>query len=287
MPNNNTIQTGAKPESSKNYQAFGYWLNGIDVTRQNLDKFTPYVQGISRIFVYNKPVFMNEVFPTLTDDFTTAIESGFTRISGLSDITVQFIDFEGGFASQKFSTPSLATDDTESVTISIYEQSGSPMREYIETWISGVRDPRTGVAHYHGAIRDGGVTKSGQALAYTDKNHTMECFYATLDPTAVNLEYGCMFAYMFPTRVTKSHYDFEKGNRAEVLLDLEFRTMKYESPAINYICRWYVVSSNIEYSYLKFRPEFSTNGHTPTDYGTKNNIVGSQSNDNNITGVKF
>lgn len=249
----NTIQTGIK-NNTKDYSNFSYFLGGIDVTHQNLDQFTPYIQGVSRIFLYRPPYFMQVQYPEQTRRFKTLIETGFTRIDGIEDITVEFVDFEGGFAGQKFSNVSLARDDTDTLTITVYEQTGSPIREYIDTWITGVRDPRSGIAHYHNALVD-----HKDLVTYGEQAHTAEFIYLTLDPTGKDIEYACMFAHAFPTKVPKGHLNFEAGNRGNVQMDLEFRVTKYESPAINQVAKWYLELSQVNYNYLNFTPNITQN----------------------------
>lgn len=237
------------------YENFNYFLGGIDVTQQNLDKFNPYIQGVSRIFLYTPPTFMDKIFPDQTKNFKAYIQTGYTRIDGIGDISVEFTDFEGGFAGQRFSNVSLSRDDTDTLTITVYEQSGSMIREYLDTWISGTRDPRSGIAHYHGAIDEADVNKK---TPYAEKHHTAEFIYITMDPTGKAIEYACMFAHAFPTKVSKSHLNYEKGNRDSVLMDLEFKVTKYESPAINQIGIWYLQNSVVGYNYLDFNPTYIT-----------------------------
>lgn len=55
-------------------------------------------------------------------------------------------------------------------------------------------------------------------------------------------------------------------------MDLEFRTTKYESPAINNVGAWYIANSNVNYNYLDFDPRVTTSGAGYTggytmDYG--------------------
>ena len=262
-----TIQSNIK-SNTKSFDKFGYFLGGIDVTHQNLDQFTPYIRGVSRIFLHKPPAFMLERFPDMTRRFKTYMETGYTSLDGISDISVDFTDFEGGFAGQRYSTVSLSRDETENITIQLYELSGSSIREYLDTWITGTRDPRSGIAHYHGVISEKG------ADYYSEKNHTAEMIYVNLDPTAINIEYCAMFAHMFPTRVPKAHLNYEKGNRDNALLDVEFRTTKYESPAINNIGAWYIANSNVNYNYLDFDPNVTVKGKGYNnaytyDYGTE------------------
>ena len=247
----NTIQSGIK-QNTKNYQDFSYFLGGIDVTQQNLDQFTPYIQGVSRIFLYQPPIFMEKQYPEETKNFKSLIETGYTAISGIGDISVEFVDFEGGFNGDKFSNVSQARDDTDTLTINVYEQSGSPIREYLDTWVTGTRDIRTGIAHYHGALVD-----KKNVVKYGEKYHTAEFIYMTLDPTGQEIEYACMFAHAFPTKVPKDHLNYEKGNRDNVNMSLEFRVKKYESPAINMVAQYYLQASQVEYNYLAFTPNIT------------------------------
>lgn len=249
MPN--TIQTNAKV-NTKAFNKFSYFLGGIDTTHQNLDQFTPYIKGVSRIFLHKPPAFMQQFDADMTNRFKTYIETGYTAIEGIADIDVDFIDFEGGFANQKYQTVSLARDNTEEITIQVYELTGSPIREYLDTWVTGVRDPRSGIAHYHGMI--------DQGIEYSERNHTAEMVYVNLDPTASEIEYACLFAHMFPARVPKSHLNYSTGDRGNAQLDLEFKTEKYESPAINNIAGWYIDNSKVTYNYIDFDPNILTKG---------------------------
>lgn len=264
-----TIQSNIK-NNPKNYNSFSYFLGGIDVTQQNLDGFNPYIQGTSRIFMYTCPYFMEWGFPAQTESFKSIIETGYTRIDGIGDISVDFVDFEGGFAAQKFSNVSLSRDDTDTITITVYEQTGSPVREFLDTWVTGVRDPRSGVAHYHGMLLQHGevypqatVENANKArvpkVPYGEKYHTAEFIYYTLTPDMQDIEYACMLAHAFPTKVPKNHLNFEKGVRDNVPMDIEFRVTKYESSYINQIAEWHRQIDNIKYSYLDFDPGISQN----------------------------
>lgn len=259
-----TIQSNLKT-NTKDYNRFSYFLNGIDVTQQNLNGFDPYIQGTARIFLYTPPFFMAEGFPEQSRVFKSIVETGYTRVDGINDLSVDFVEFEGGFAGQKFANVSLVRDDTDTITISVYEQSGSPVREFLDTWVTGTRDPRSGVATYHGVMLKHGevyptatvVNAAGATIAkvpYGEKYHTAEFVYYDLDPTMQDLEYACMLAHCFPTKVQKSHLNYEKGVRDNVPMDIEMRTTKYESSYINQIAEWYRQVDNIKFSYIDFRP---------------------------------
>lgn len=259
-----TIQTGLK-QNQKDYNRFSYFLGGIDVTQQNLNGFDPYIQGTARVFLYTPPFFMSEGFPDQTRVFKSMIETAYTRVDGIADLSVEFVEFEGGFNGQKFSNVSQVKDDTDTFTISLYEQSGSPIREFLDTWVTGAGDPRSGVPHYHGMMLQHGeeypnakvFNAAGNQVSkvpYGEKYHTAEFIYYTLTPNMQDLEYGCMLAHCFPTKVPKNHLNYEAGVRDRVSIDVELRTTKYESSYINQICEWYRQVDKIKFSYLDFDP---------------------------------
>ena len=271
--------------NSKEFTNFSYFLAGVDVTNQNLDQFTPYLKGISRLFVHKLPLFMiildsyNGNNDNMCGRFKQYLETGYKSISGINDIDIDFTSFEAGFAGQKYEVPNLARDQTETLTVSVYELTGSPIREFIDTWATGVRDPRSGIAHYHGIIsnyyekaKNKFSNASGLAdiCDYGEENHTMEFIYTTYDPTGLYLEYACMFAKCFPRKVPKDHLNYESGNRGEAQLDLEFSATKYESSMINDIGIWYTQNSKILWNYLDFNPE--QNGASSTN--SKNGTIG-------------
>jgi hypothetical protein len=267
-----TIQTGAK-RNTKSFENFSYWLGGVDVTDQNLDQFNPYIQGVSRIFMYKVPAFMKVLDPDMTRRFKTIVETGATSISGIGNLSSDFVEFQGGFAGQRFNNISSVTDDTDTLTIQVYELSGSPIREFLDTWMTGVRDPRSGIAHYHGAVKtDIGNTSggSGETVLYGERSHTAEFVYTTMDPTGLDLEYSCLWAHCFPTTVDKSHLNYETGNRANVQMNIEFRTTKYESPAINDVGNYFLLNSKVEYNYLEFNPNITPELMKPTIYSYGN-----------------
>ena len=211
---------------------------------------------------------MSEGFPDQTRVFKSMIETGYTRVDGIADLSVEFVEFEGGFNGQRFSNVSMVKDDTDTFTITLYEQSGSPIREFLDTWVTGAGDPRSGVPHYHGMMLQHGevypqattTNAAGQQVSkvpYGEKYHTAEFIYYTLTPNMQDLEYGCMLAHCFPTKVPKSHLNYEAGVRDRVAIDIELRTTKYESSYINTICEWYRQVDKIKFSYLDFNPNIT------------------------------
>ena len=280
----NSIMSGNQMvHNYKDFSNFGFWLNGVDVTQQNLDYFVPYIQGISRIFVHHAPFFMNHLYKNATKRWISYIESGYTKIDGIGDLEASFQEFEGGFNAQKFSNVSMVQDTTTNLTISVYELSGSMIREYMEAWMNGARDKMSGVATYgQHSLQAATMGGSGwnETVPYGEKNHTAEFIYNTMDPTAQWLEYCCLWAHAFPTKSSRAHLNYEKGERGNVQMDLEFNANLYESPAINDIGGWYLINSNINYNYLDFTPMSDGKGgfKTMTEGMTDSGVTSSNYN---------
>lgn len=240
--------------NDKNMSSFSYFLGGVDVTHQNLTQFNPFIRGYARLFMYRPPYYMEKAFPELTNRFKAYIETGCRSVSGISDLSVNFVDFEGGFGSQTFSNPSATSDDTKSITVNLYELSGSPAREFIETWISGVRDPRTNVAHYHGYVAGPGEDITDEKVEYSEANHSAEFIYYVMDPTCKRLEYACLLAHCFPSGSPRDHLNFETNSHDNAEYSIEFNCTKYESRYINDIAAFYLMADTVKYSYLDFDP---------------------------------
>lgn len=276
-------------KNTKSYKDLSYFIAGIDVTDQNLDQLTPYIPGIARLFMHKEPVFMQVAFPQETDNFKSYIETGYKQVQGINDVSVTAETIQGGWANQSYEIISSVEDQTNEITIALYEQTGSPVREFIELWITGVRDPRSGVAHYHGVVetpgenghratnlkegtynKDETAKSRGQSIIstsdtsniyvpYAEKNHTAEFVYYDLDPTAHYIEYACMFAHAFPKQVNKDQYNFSSGERSPVEVSVPFSVMKYESRYINDLAIHYLIKDQLEYNYLNFDPFYKRN----------------------------
>lgn len=268
---NHPIQSGVDSDMSKymvtndgDYSKFSYFLTGVDVTSQNLDQMNPFIRGYARLFMYKKPYFMEKAFPELTNRFKSYIETGFRSVNGIGDIQVDFTTFEGGYTGQKFETVQIATDQTDTITIGLYEMSGSPCTEFLTTWITGVRDPRTGIAHYHGNVM-GPLDDATDKIRYGEKNHTAEFVYFVTDPTGKFIEYACLLAHCFPEKVDRDQYNYDTNSHDATEIEVVLHCTKYESRYINDIAAYYLAIDTLKWSYLDFDPNISQESIAASD----------------------
>lgn len=226
----NTIQSNIK-RNEKDFGEYGLFLTGIDVSMKNIEGFDPFRKGFARLFILKYPYFMYKLDPNATLRWKHFMEFGFTQINGIQNATLETEQVTGGYTGGSFEVASIMKDQTTEITIQVYEFSGSPIREFIDTWATGISDPLSGISHYHGYI--------APDCPFMAKNHTMECIYLTTDPTgrSDSIEYACMLSNMMPKQIQKDHLNYQSGDHGVVQFDIPFTVNKYESPQINKIAR--------------------------------------------------
>lgn len=258
-----SIQQNIK-QNTKDFSEYGLWVGGLDISSKNIDQFDPLRTGYARIFMVRLPRFMKKMDEEATKRFKHLVEMGFTRVDGINDMSMEFEDITGGYVGAKFQIPSITQDQTDTVTITAYEFTGSPIREFLDTWMTGISDPLTGLAHYHGVMDD-------KECPFKASNHTAEMIFVSTDPTGTAVEYACMFANMMPKSVKKSHFNYESGSHPAVAVDMEFTATKYESPQINTIAAALLDKYKVLRDYLNFNSGYNVDSiKAMEDYNLRN-----------------
>jgi hypothetical protein len=197
-------------------------MGGMNVTHDVLQSYDPLRTGYGRLFMVRKPIFLTRNIPDQMNRFKHILEYGNTSVQGLNDITVNFNQITAGYAGRSFELPSVATDDTNSLSVTVYEFSGSPIREVIHTWINGTTDLLTGLSHYN-----------GDSLAKKQSNQTAEFVYVSTDNTGEKVEYACLLTNCFPKNLKNDQFNYTAGEHNLVEYQIEFTCTKYESLQIN------------------------------------------------------
>ena len=250
-----TLQSNIKKYNHADVNKYSFFLSGINVTNKSLVQYDPLKTGYSRIFLTQAPKFMELLMKEETKRFKHLLETSFTSIQGLGNLNMEFETMSGGYAANQTEIPTLLKDETTSVTISLYEQAGSPIREYVEMWLTGISDKQTGIGHYHGAL-----DKADWNLTYSQANHSAEMFYVSTDPTgrADGIEYCCLLANMVPRGVKQDQFNYESGSVQLVKYDLEFSCTRYVSPQINEIGKALLNKYKVLQDYLDFNSGYTT-----------------------------
>lgn len=227
-----TLQDNIRKCDNTEITNYAYWLGGTDTTNAALAQYDLLRTGYGRLFILRMPAFVEFLLEDETRVFKHMLEFGNVGISGIQGYTAEFASVTAGYVGNTVEIPTGVKDDTNSITIRIYETQGSLIRTYIDFWLTGVSDPYTGLSHYHGA-RD--VDENSSSYVLSQANHTMEALYVATDPTGEQAEYVCLLTNMFPRSSDHSHFEYEPGSHDLVQLSLEFTCTKYMSAQINYI----------------------------------------------------
>ena len=226
--NTSTIQSGINEHVKDDLTNYAYMLGGLDVTRPVLECYDPFKTGFGRIFMIRQPLFVMHAIPTKMRKFKHILEYANTGISGIGNMTVQTATMEGGYSNRQMVLPTMLEDGTNEIQIKTYEFSGSPVREVLHYWITGVMDPNSGLTTYHGALDDEAFTYDANLA-----NHTAEFIYCLTDQSGRKVEYACLFANCFPKEIPMDHLNTDSGDHNTVPLTISFSTTKYESKQIN------------------------------------------------------
>lgn len=201
--------------------------------QDNLNRFDPFIQGYASIIWTKLPLFFTYANDdtTIGAQFKALTEKNFKSFSGLSDLTLDAETMSHGFAGNELPVATNLKKENTSFTLKHYELAGSPIREMYQYWITGIRDPETGLATYHGALKNG-------KCVYSMKNHTAELLYVVTDPSFAiggntGIEAAAYYTNCFPTKIPMDHLNYSSGDHGITEIDIEFRGNFHMSKAVN------------------------------------------------------
>lgn len=148
------------------------------------------------------------------------------EVSGVPENSISNIDIQNGVVHTTTSYPGIYQESGNSVTLKVREFAGSPVRKFLDYWISGVSDRKTGVAHMYGA-------KMRAILP----NMAGSILYVLLGPTCrpEDIEFACMWHEVMPYQEKTSHMNSgsigEAGSGVD--MDVEFKGQYDRGPEID------------------------------------------------------
>jgi len=201
-----------------------YFFQGAPNTNQDTLNYDPFLPGYAFIFWFKLPTWLTANFP----NFANLTQKNFMAFSGLSDIDLQTVAHNYGFANNEYHVASTIQKQNTEFTLRHTEFSGSPIRNAYTFWVSGIRDPETGIATY----------PKFAGIDYAAKNHTAEMLYVVTRPdvnnTAKNnIEFACYYTAIMPKRIPLNHLNFELGSHDIQNLEIPFSGNLHISPQID------------------------------------------------------
>lgn len=184
------------------------FFNGALMHGQN--SYDPYVSGYAFIKWLRIPSWIDEVFKPLS-------EKNFKAFGGINDVELETGGITSGFtANELHYAKGIGTKSAE-FTLKYQEQSGSPLTKIYNKWVSGIRDPRTGIATY----------PKQYGIDYHSHNHTGSILYVVTRPDADNtgmkiIEHASIFTHVMPKKILLNHFNYESGSHENFEQEMSF-----------------------------------------------------------------
>lgn len=240
----------------------------------NLQKlaFDPMVTGYSFIIWSKLPLWVEKEFP----GFRQMTQKNFKAFSGLTSMTLNTAEYNHSFNNNAYNFNASIEKGNNEFAITHQEFSGSPMRNAYQYWITGISDPRTGIATY----------PKLHNMEYAAKNHTGELMYIMTRPDANNvthrnIEFAAYYTNVLPLTIPLDHFNFTQGSHDGVEFEIQFKGTMNISPnvdayAVELLKRAYAFTSE-----NMFDPKNeNVNGANITEFKQPNNMTtGSGSGD--------
>lgn len=190
---------------------------------QNLE-FDPLITGYAFIVWTKIPSWVEKEYP----GFKAMTQKNFLAFSGLDDIELQTSQLQFGFNANEYNAASGIQKNNTTFNLRHAELSGSPIKNMYQFWVTGIRDPETGIATYPKAYN----------LEYAAKNHTGELMYIVTRPDAnnvdkKNIEFAAYYTNVFPKKIALGHLNYEQGQHDDQTIDMPFNGNLHISPQVD------------------------------------------------------
>jgi hypothetical protein len=203
-------------------------------------EFDPLITGYAFIVWTKLPSWVEQEYP----GFKNMTQKNFRAFSGLTDMELDVSAYQYGFAGNEYQVAANLQKQNTQFTLTHAEFSGSPIKNMYQLWVTGIRDPETGIATY----------PKQYGMDYAAKNHTGELMYIVTRPDAnntghKNIEFAAYYTNVLPTKLPLGHLNFELGTHEAQNLEIDFRGNLHLGPQVD------SYASSLLSSTYAFRPE--------------------------------
>lgn len=150
------------------------------------------------------------------------------EVSGLTDNEISTMTRTMGAVGREESYAGAYKENNGKFTIKVPEVKGSPVRKLMKYYMSGISDPVTGTAHFHG----------NTDLRFSKINYGGDFMYVLLGPTMRpdDIEFSCLWLNAFPTTDYIQHFNSgaigEPGD-ASLSWDVNFNGTYVQNDEVN------------------------------------------------------
>lgn len=199
-----------------------FFTGGFNTTEIQRD---PLISGYAFIAWLKVPTWVKQEYPSFAETY----EKNFRAFNGMQDIDLSTVSITEGFSNSENHFAGQM-QNFQGFSLTAREYSGSPIRNSVTHWTTGIRDPRTNIARYPREYN----------LDYSARNHTGELLYVVTRPDAdnvnangKNIEFACLWTMVMPTRVPLSHLNFTAGSNDVSELELPFVGVPVINPNVD------------------------------------------------------
>lgn len=183
----------------------------------------PLVTGYAFIVWTKVPKWVTDKYA----DFQIMTEKNLKSFTGNDDIEIQAIELQNGFTSTNSQYAGGVSRNT-GFSMSHIELTGSPIKSAYDFWVSGIRDPYTGLANY-----------PQLGYEYAAKNHTGELLYIVTTPAGPygssnkkEIEFAAYYTNVMPTKISLGHLNFTAGSQESPTIEMPFFADRWIGPQI-------------------------------------------------------
>ena len=176
----------------------------------NLKQFDVFESGYSFITVVAVPKFMDLLAAkdtrvrNLQDGFTHIIEGEFRGLSGIPDITADAGTLTNGVNEMQLIN-NVTMDTSIGIEMTFWERSGSLITNYLNYYLTGIKDPYSKAKTYHGLV-------GNEVLDPGADYETFTFLYYVTDNTCRKIEKAYLLANCQPTAAPNSQlYNSQRG----------------------------------------------------------------------------
>ena len=176
----------------------------------NLKQFDVFESGYSFITVVAVPKFMDLLAAkdtrvrNLQDGFTHIIEGEFRGLSGIPDITADAGTLTNGVNEMQLIN-NVTMETSIGVEMTFWERSGSLITNYLNYYLTGIKDPYSKAKTYHGLV-------GNEVLDPGADYETFTFLYYVTDNTCRKIEKAYLLANAQPTAAPNSQlYNSQRG----------------------------------------------------------------------------
>lgn len=188
----------------------------------NIEQWNNYESGYAYLTVVQIPRFLEllaekntKTYGPLINNYKHLLEYEFKGLDGIENITSEPGEVNNGISQLSFINK-VNMQSSSTFSMRYTEKTGSVFTRVHELFLTGIKDGRTEVKHYHGLLEDGTIEEAGF------ENETFSFMYFVTDNTMMKVEKAYYIVAAQPTTAETNIYNYTKGEIEFKELNIEF-----------------------------------------------------------------